>query len=375
MNSSNTVGRHQLIETLRACEQPFHLHATADASELLLLRHGGRVLGLFAPGQDENFLWANPAFASPETARALFAASGWHNTGGDRMWVTPEIDFFFPRFPDTSVHICPESLDPGRYKIHHDVDSESASPRLINTLALTLSRSGVDVTLRTDTHWTTVGPIVDSELLQSGQLTCAGYSQVTTLAILASTGPCAIGLWDILQVPPGGECLVQTRRPARAKQYVGRTAESELRIHERAAVYHPSTPGINKIGFLAPELTGRIGYFHGTGDQVTLVVRQFTVDSSAAYVDVPWQTAADLEGAGCAAQICAVDHPVLGRYVELEHHSPAIDCARSTHLTDISHLWAIRGAEPDVRAVARQVFDWVPVSDTERMTGRGRGHD
>jgi len=94
------------------------------------------------------------------------------------------------------------------------------------------------------------------------------------------------------------------------------------------------------------------------GGHATLIVRQFTIDSSAAYVDVPWQTASDLEGPGCAAQVCAVDHPVLGRYVELEHHSPAIDGAGSTVVTDISHLWAIRGAEPDVRALARQLFDW-----------------
>lgn len=357
MVSSLTIGRDQLIETLRACDRPFHLHATADGSELLLLPQGGRVLGLFAPGQNENFLWANPALGSPETARALFAAPGWQNTGGDRTWVAPEIDVFFPRFPDTSLHVCPAPLDPGNYGIR-GTDARGLSPALVNTFALTLSRSGVAVTLTTDTHWTAVGPLVDSDLLRTGMLTWAGYTQVATLTIVSCTGPCAIGLWGVLQVPPGGVCLVQTQGPGRAKQYVGRTSEGELRIGERGTAYRPSMPGIHKIGFLAPELTGRIGYFHGSGGHATLIVRQFTIDSSAAYVDVPWQTASDLEGPGCAAQVCAVDHPVLGRYVELEHHSPAIDGAGSTVVTDISHLWAIRGAEPDVRALARQLFDW-----------------
>jgi hypothetical protein len=351
MESSRTAGRDQIIETLRACDLPFHLHATADGSELLVLRHGGRVLGLFAPGQDENFFWANPALASPETARALFAAPGWQNTGGDRTWVAPEIDVFFPRFPDTSVHVCPVSLDPGAYEIR-----DAAPPRLVNTFTLTLSRSGVRVTLTTDTHWRTVAPLVEDDLLRTGKLTCAGYTQVATLTIVLHTGPCAIGLWNLLQVPPGGECLVQTQAPARAKQYVG-TSEGELQIGERVTVYRPSMAGIHKIGFLPPELTGRIGYLHGAGDQATLIVRQFTVDPSAAYVDVPWQTASDLEGPGCAAQVCAVDHPVLGRYVELEHHSPAIDGAGSTVVTDISHLWAIRGAEATVRDVASRLFD------------------
>ena len=56
------------------------------------------MLGLFAPGSEENFYWTNPALRSVE-ARAFYAGDDWHNSGGDRTWLAPEVDVFLPDFP------------------------------------------------------------------------------------------------------------------------------------------------------------------------------------------------------------------------------------------------------------------------------------
>ena len=47
----------QLIDTLGAIDKPTEVVANPDGSQLLLLPYGGRVLGLFPPGSEENFFW------------------------------------------------------------------------------------------------------------------------------------------------------------------------------------------------------------------------------------------------------------------------------------------------------------------------------
>ena len=87
----------------------------SDGSRLLLLPYGARVLGLFAPSSDESFFWTHPALATAASAEALFQSHDWHNTGGDRTWLAPEVDVFFPNFPATAVWHVPPQLDPGNY--------------------------------------------------------------------------------------------------------------------------------------------------------------------------------------------------------------------------------------------------------------------
>src|SRR4051812_3534510 len=85
----------QLQSVLTAVKKPHRALRFPDGTQMLLLVHGGRALGLFAAGDEENFLWTNPALASPTTASTLFASNAWHNSGGDRIWLSPEIDVFF----------------------------------------------------------------------------------------------------------------------------------------------------------------------------------------------------------------------------------------------------------------------------------------
>lgn len=86
----------KLRETLRRAGKPGRTLEFPDGTRLLLLPHGGRVLGVFAPGSDENFFWTNPLLDSAAGAREFFESSEWHNSGGDRTWLAPEMDLFFP---------------------------------------------------------------------------------------------------------------------------------------------------------------------------------------------------------------------------------------------------------------------------------------
>src|SRR5271169_5007317 len=109
----------ELIATLNAVGKHTELYQTDDGTRLLILPYGGRILGVFAPGSDENFLWTNSALKSVESARSYFASDDWQNSGGDRTWLAPEVDFFFPEYPDIDIagYWQPRSLDPGNYRL------------------------------------------------------------------------------------------------------------------------------------------------------------------------------------------------------------------------------------------------------------------
>src|SRR5713101_9659859 len=74
----------ELIATLKAVGKSTELHQTDDGTRLLILPYVGRILGVFSPGSEENFLWTNSALNSVESARTYYASDDWQNSGGDR---------------------------------------------------------------------------------------------------------------------------------------------------------------------------------------------------------------------------------------------------------------------------------------------------
>lgn len=89
----------KLTQVLNRVGKPTKLFKSSDGTRVLVLPYGGRVLGLFAPGSEENFYWTHTALNSPESAREFYGGDQWHNSGGDRTWLAPEADLFFPNFP------------------------------------------------------------------------------------------------------------------------------------------------------------------------------------------------------------------------------------------------------------------------------------
>jgi hypothetical protein len=51
------------------------LYQTDDGTRLLILPYGGRILGIYASGSEENLLWTNSALNRVESARAYYAMS------------------------------------------------------------------------------------------------------------------------------------------------------------------------------------------------------------------------------------------------------------------------------------------------------------
>jgi hypothetical protein len=345
-----------LAATLDAVGKVTETYCSSDGSRVLLLPYGGRVLGLFAPGTTENFYWSHPALRSPESARAFYTSDTWHNSGGDRTWLAPEVDIFFPQFPslDMSTYWQPRQLDPGQYELVRT----DGTVRLVNRLALTLSRSKEDVSLEI-AKW--VGPALnplryEKDWNSLGPVQFAGYTQHTALKLQDSRRRIGsqIGLWNLVQMPHGGELLIPTYSRAEPKIYMGEIASEDLIVKEELVRYRMRAKGEHKIGLRGVSVTGRVGYLYVAEDgESMLVVRNFFVNPSGEYVDVPWRETGNL---GFTVQACNVDS-ALGSFSELEYHMPAIGAGTGmTSHEDVSQIWAYRGSEEPVRAIAQRLL-------------------
>jgi hypothetical protein len=342
-----------LTSVLTQVGKPLEQHLSADGSRLLLLPYGGRVLGLFAPGCDENFFWTHPALASGESAQAFFHSNDWHNTGGDRTWLAPEADIFLPKFPDTGIYQVPVALDPGSYEI------VGAGPalRFETKFTVTLSRSGAQVEGLIAKSWgPALNPLRHEPLWRElAGVAFAGYTQETSLE-LSSSNSAPVGLWNLLALPEGGEVIIPTHTREEPRVCFGPVAPSDVVVTEHLVRFRTGGTGVRKIGLRAVSSTGRIGYIYPNGKDWSLVVRNFTVNPSGEYIDVPWEKPDPTRDSVYSTQACSV-HNELGFFCELEYHAPAIGAGTGrTRSHDASQVWAFRGSQGAIQRVAGELL-------------------
>jgi hypothetical protein len=329
-----------------------------DGSRVLVLPYGGRILGLFSAAGDRNFFWTQPALADAAQAREFYASPEWHNSGGDRTWLGPELDFFFPKYPDLETYFQPRQLDPGNYCVAR-ADGEI---RLSNRFEILLARSGSTVEVEIVK---TLGPAPDPLrhdpwFTSAGGIEYAGYTLRTSLEIRGGRPhlPPRIGSWNLLQLPHGGELLVPTHRREEPTIWFGEVPEGDLEAGEQGVRYRMRARGGQKIGLRAVATAGRAGYAYRVSGNAALVVRNFPVYPSAEYADVPWTAPDDL---GYSFQACNIDDENFGRFSELEYHAPSIGSASGRmRWDDVSELWAYRGRPEQIRAVAASLLGMQP---------------
>jgi hypothetical protein len=340
-----------LTASLAGAGQAVERASFPDGSRVLVTPYGGRVLGLFAPGDDENVLWVNPVLRSAAAAREFFASPRWQNIGGERTWIGPEVDFFFPGFPDLSVYRPPRPLDGSLFalarvddliRLSADFSAQSARARTPVDLRLTKAVGPAPNPLRHERAY--------SDLIS---LRYAGYSLRSTLEITKRPDdPVVVGIWNLTQLPHGGEMIIPTYGIPAPTLFFGQIPPGHLRLDRGLARYRMASAGEHKIGLRAPNITGRIGYLWRKPGQAHLVVKNIFGNASAEYPDVPssgrWDT-------GFCVEACNVSNETLGTFSELEYHAPAIGAAESKS-EDVSQLWAYRGEPGEIAAVAEMLL-------------------
>jgi hypothetical protein len=337
-----------LERILASVGQPCVVLSGACGERILALPHGGRILGLYFSGSDENLLWNTTALNSAATAAQHFHSDDWRNSGGDRTWLTPEIHFFYPRFPDNSVYFQPRQLDPGSYQARETPSGVT----LTNECVMHSFRDGWDVRLTIEKQ---VSPIKCPLTDLSRAVSFAGYRLATSMKTdEAADDKARIGLWHLLQLPPRGEMIVPLRSPGAVTHYFGDIPQGHLRVEPNCIRYRMDAPNEQKIGIGPASLTGRTGYLRKDGAVETLVIRKFDVHPYGDYADVPLHAP---DQPGDAFQACSVNTPRLGTFAEMEYHVPAISSASGkTTCEDVSEVWAFRGPREEIAAIAKELL-------------------
>jgi hypothetical protein len=184
----------------------------------------------------------------------------------------------------------------------------------------------------------------------------AGYTQRTTLELPGEPADHLpqLGIWNLIQLPPGGELLVPTYSRATPQACFGRIPPEHLQIEERLLRLAVQFSGSHKIALRGTAICGRAGYVYPQGDRYALVVRNFFVNPSGEYVDVQ---KADPDDRGYCLQVCRVDEVEFGSFFELEYHAPAIGAPPlPTRSEDVSQVWAFRGDREAMDAIARRLL-------------------
>jgi hypothetical protein len=344
----------KLWQPIQAAGKRLEVHQTLDGTRMLMLPYGARVLGLYPAPGEESFFWNNPRLEGEATARSLLASDDWHNTGGDRTWIAPEWDTFFPE-ADSNRYVQPRQLDMSDYDVERVCDGFQFS----RSMTLHLARANRDVNLRL-TKWF---GLADNPLRYERDLAAAntaveyaGYTQRVTLQSLdkPAASQSGVGIWNLLQLPPGGEMLVPLFSRTTPQKCFGDIPADRITIDDHMLRVKVDFSGSHKIALKAAAVTGRAGYVYGQDDRWSLVIRNFSVNPSGQYIDVQRH---DPDDYGYAFQMCRVDEPQYGSFCELEYHAPAIgalpDPARSE---DISQLWAFRGPREAIDAIALKLL-------------------
>jgi hypothetical protein len=338
---------YPLIDMLARGGKSAEIWRSPDGSTVFVLPHGGRILGLVAPGSNRNFLWTHPALESIDSLRTFYESSEWHNSGGDRTWLSPEIDFFLPHFPTLDPYVQPRELDPGNFQLGH----ENGGIRLTNRCALRLSRSQrvVDCEIGKLLNSATNPLQQDDECLMS--LMYAGFTLKTRLTFSnPNADSMFISLWSLVQLPHGGELLIPTLSRSTPIPYFGQVNGDDLLVTEHLVRYWMRSRDSHKLGFGPSAVTGRVGYFYSDEPDSCLVIRNFAVAPAEKYLDVPWSRPGT---SGSAIEGCSVNGE-LSKFSELEYHSPAIGGSEGDFdFEDESQLWAFRGKECDILKAAR----------------------
>jgi hypothetical protein len=343
----------QLVRRLKRAGRKVETLRLANGSEVLCLPCGGRILGLFAPGDQRNFYWVNSALDDSAKARTFFASKRWQNTGGERIWLGPESDFFFPRFPDMSLYHQPRPLDTGIFRVERTVKGL----RLGTAFTVRSNQHKVRLKLRlTKSIETAANPLRNwAGCLRMKNLRYAGYTQRTRLEFARSSATNApVGLWSLTQMPQGGEMVIATLGKSDPRVFFGKVPRGDLRVTPANVHCRMRAGGNMKIGVRALSVTGRVGYLYELSGAAHLVVRNFLVDPSGEYVDGPWT---DLADSGYCVQTCNVSDQELGHFSEMEYHVPAIGGATGESSSeDVAQIWAYRGSRGQIQRIAEKLL-------------------
>lgn len=268
------MNRDQLLELLDSFSAPVFQRDTANGGTAVISQRGARVLGLFPrnEGRCPNALWLNPSIGGILSGAVKdWEGAGEGSVGGDRLWISPERNFYYQAPERFEGWFAPLAMDPGNYQLADGGAQDVAYENRLDLKDLLRNTTYRNALLRRklriiDCPW----DLGDSAGKKSKTMGYVGIESEELLEIPVQEGPdpfvCPWGLTQV-QVPGGdlaGTVVVPTARKAHPIGYFGEIPKDRLRILDTGVCFKVDGEQIWKLGVAAEDLAAagplRIAY-------------------------------------------------------------------------------------------------------------------
>ncbi|QQE12142.1 hypothetical protein JD969_01305 [Planctomycetota bacterium] len=305
-----------------------------NGGRLLVAEKAGRILACEIDGVDENIFYLGGE-----------VSAGYFN-GGDRLWVAPEIGYYWPSIEKAREDAVkwaktPEQVDPGHYKVVAEGDVHCCLRN--EGIELVDGRNdrkvGFDLTR-------IVCQCDEPEGLPEG-VSCASFSVTNEIEVKHGDEGATVGAWDILQVPPRGTLICPLVKPIDSPtSYYDDFGDVHVQWDEHSVRYLIDAGRRTKMG-LPPEVTnGRMGFYREVSDdKAVMIVRIFAPLAGLPYVDQPiWQDKEQVAG-GDVLQAYN-DDGSYGPFGEMEYHDPGVVIGSSPMRRNGTSVTHVLSGEP-----------------------------
>ncbi|MFP4380555.1 MAG: DUF6786 family protein [Candidatus Sumerlaeia bacterium] len=260
------MNRDQLLEILDKNDIPIWQKELEGGTTIVVTQYGARLLGLFpcCVGSSRSVLWVNPNLASILSGKAEnwdVDGEGNGGIGGDRLWVSPEQNYFYKDPENFEEWYAQLQMDPGDYK-----KSAEEGPGVCFQNRYDLHDGLLDIDYE-DVLSERQFQVLDNPLKNAAdfkdmwkEVGFAGV-EINDKIELAKKGDQAPVLcpWGLTQVPMAasggsGTVIVPTGRKASPIGYFGDIPSDRIRLHDDQLVFRVDGQKVTKLGVLAEDL-------------------------------------------------------------------------------------------------------------------------
>lgn len=244
--------RDGLLEALEGFTKTLTLEN--EAGSTVVTEYGARILGVFAGGRQNPF-WV------PGNLREL-AGRKDRNIGGNRLWVSPERNFFYRKPHSFEEWFCQQSLDPGNWWVE---SSSKGSVTLEEELELE------DLFNETKINLTLSRRVSSSGIKVKTGLDCIKL-KVREAMFVRGNLKNGINLWTLTQIRPSGTVLIPTCPKAKPIHYFSKIPRDRLEVSRDHVSFKIDGMAVYKLGIMPenmvqPGLSSILYYVeHGVND-------------------------------------------------------------------------------------------------------------
>lgn len=302
-----------ITDTFDKCKLKYELLKLDGEHYIAVSQVGGHIFGPFSAKHPEGIFWAPEAIKDADQYAELIEKRTW-NTGGDRIWIAPEIQFnIIDRDNYKETLKTPTDIDPGNFEI----EKKGEKIYIAQNLSL-ISRNTVEgkIELKFESYiYKALNPLRElinyKELMED--VDYCGYEQSLYLEcdskedVLAET-------WNLLQVRPEGVIYIDMYKPMPGTVYFAAPKDME-RVKESGVCLKISGKDGFKTGYKSAVLSGRLAYLGKIDEEeYSLIIMNYPNNPSAMYSEEPPEIKGDR---GYSVHIYS-DDGGLGGFAEME---------------------------------------------------------